>query len=369
MKGSRILLALLLCLIALPAFAHTDSVAYVDLDLDAPDRRVRVDVDVSVRELALSLPLDANGDDAVTWGELQASRPQIETWIGSALALSDGSDACVLRAERMAVRAYDDGAYLAMGFSSDCASSDAMTFRYALLFDQDPRHRGILTIRRGSNATTAIVRADARTVRIDGETGSGFFAFLREGVHHILIGYDHLAFLLTLLLPAALRRDDGEWRPIARFGEGLPQVLGIVTAFTLAHSITLAAAALGWVSPSSRWVEAAIAISVALAALNNLRPWLTRRLWIAGFGFGLIHGFGFAGALSELGLPSGQTISALFGFNLGVEIGQLAVVSLALPLLFLLRGRSWYVARLMPALSLAVAILAGVWTVQRLAGC
>jgi hypothetical protein len=141
----------------------------------------------------------------------------------------------------------------------------------------------------------------------------------------------------------------------------------VVTAFTLAHSLTLSLAALGWVVPASRWIEAAIAASVLLAALNNLRPVATRRLWVIAFGFGLIHGFGFAGALTELGLPTGARLACLVGFNLGVEIGQLAVVALVLPVLFALRHRAVYVRALMPAASLGIAALAGMWCVQRLA--
>ena len=125
---------------------------------------------------------------------------------------------------------------------------------------------------------------------------------------------------------------------------------------------------MGWVTPASRWIEAAIAASVLLAALNNLRPVFVRRLWVVGFVFGLIHGFGFAGALSELGLPDGARLIALLGFNLGVEIGQLAVVCVLLPVLFAVRRQRWYPKVVMPAASLGIAVLAAWWLWQRLAG-
>lgn len=126
--------------------------------------------------------------------------------------------------------------------------------------------------------------------------------------------------------------------------------------------------ALGWVVPASRWIEPVIAAGVLLAALNNVWPWVTGRLWAMSFGFGLIHGFGFAGALSELGLPQTGRLLSLFGFNLGVEFGQLAVVCLVLPLLFLLRGKRWYSHRAMPLLSLGIAMVATGWLWQRLIG-
>jgi hypothetical protein len=141
-----------------------------------------------------------------------------------------------------------------------------------------------------------------------------------------------------------------------------------VTAFTLAHSITLSLAALGWITPASRWIEAAIAASVLLAALNNLLPVVNKRLWVMGFAFGLIHGFGFAGALSELGLPTGARLQALVGFNLGVEIGQLAVVAMVLPLLFVMRTKPWYAKICMPLASLVIACLAVWWLYLRLLG-
>jgi len=178
--------------------------------------------------------------------------------------------------------------------------------------------------------------------------------------------FNLIAFLLSLLLPAALLRQHGEWLPAEGFRRVVTQVLGIVTAFTLAHSLTLSLAALGWVTPASRWVEPAIAISVLLAAINNVRPLITRRAWVVGFGFGLIHGFGFAGALGELGLPTTTRLLALVGFNVGVELGQLVVVCAVLPGLFLLRRARWYAGTAMPLLSLAICAVAATWLWQRL---
>ena len=140
----------------------------------------------------------------------------------------------------------------------------------------------------------------------------------------------------------------------------------VVTAFTAAHSITLTLATLGYVSLPSRWVESAIAASVVLAALNNVVPVFHGRRWMVAFGFGLIHGFGFASVLSDLGLPRDALALALVGFNLGVECGQLAIVALFLPLAFGLR-RSWFYRRLvMAGGSLVIAALAAVWLCERL---
>jgi hypothetical protein len=142
-------------------------------------------------------------------------------------------------------------------------------------------------------------------------------------------------------------------------------VAKIVTAFTLAHLITLSLAALGIVSLPSRWIESAIAFSVVLDALNNLFPIVARGRWIAAFGFGLVHGFGFAGALQDLGLPSGSLALSLAGFNVGVEIGQLVIVAIFLPVAFALRSTWTYRRVLMAGGSAAIATMAGVWLIER----
>jgi hypothetical protein len=192
-----------------------------------------------------------------------------------------------------------------------------------------------------------------------------FAAYVHEGVWHIWLGFDHILFLVSLLLPAVLIRRDGRWKGAASFQDAFWDVARIVTAFTLAHSITLTLAALGIVSLPSRWVESAIALSVVLAALNNVVPVVARGRWIAAFAFGLLHGFGFAGALADLGLPAGSLALSLAGFNVGVELGQLAIVAAFLPLAFALRS-TWAYRRVVLAGGSAVIVaIAGVWLIER----
>ena len=138
-----------------------------------------------------------------------------------------------------------------------------------------------------------------------------------------------------------------------------------MTAFTAAHSVTLSLATLGFVELPSRWVESAIAASVVLAALNNLWPIADSRLWVAAFGFGLVHGLGFASVLRDLGLSGGSLWPSLLGFNLGVEAGQLAIVAAFLPLAFVLRGSLFYRRYAVGAGSIAIALVATVWLVER----
>jgi hypothetical protein len=189
--------------------------------------------------------------------------------------------------------------------------------------------------------------------------------YAREGVWHIAVGADHVLFLLCLLLPAVLVREDRRWAPVPRLRPAAAEVLRVVTAFTVAHSITLSLAATGQVELPSRLVESAIAASVLLAALDNLWPLWSGRRWLAAFGFGLVHGLGFASVLGDLGLPRGSLVAALLGFNLGVEAGQLALVALFLPLAFAARGSFAYRRLALGAGSLGVAVVGSVWPLER----
>ncbi len=161
-------------------------------------------------------------------------------------------------------------------------------------------------------------------------------------------------------------RRDGQWVPAAGLGGAVKEVFKVVTAFTLAHSITLSLAALEIVTLPSRLVESAIAASVIVAALNNLRGTIEGKRWVMAFVFGLIHGFGFASVLADLGLPKDALVLALVGFNVGVELGQLAIVAVFLPLAFWLRATKFYRVGVLQIGSLLVALLAAWWLVQRL---
>jgi hypothetical protein len=176
---------------------------------------------------------------------------------------------------------------------------------------------------------------------------------IKSGIWHIWMGFDHILFLLALLLPSVLRfRSKDEvlpvgvhnnvWKPVERFKAALKNVIKIVTFFTIAHSITLCLAAFQIISLHPRLIESIIAISIALAAIHNIYPLLSRKEWLIAFVFGLFHGFGFASVLAEKGLGGSYLGLSVFGFNLGVEIGQLAIIALVFPILYLLRKTFLY---------------------------
>ena len=178
-----------------------------------------------------------------------------------------------------------------------------------------------------------------------------------------------MLFLLSLLLPAVyvgvVRDNRRTLVPAAAMRPVFVDVFKIVTAFTIAHSITLTLAALQWVSLPPKLVESTIAASVFLAAANNLGLWIIRTRWTVAFIFGLVHGFGFANALADLGLSVDRFVPALLGFNLGVEAGQLAIVAIFIPAAFLSRFTRLYRRTVLIGGSILVMILSVVWFIER----
>jgi hypothetical protein len=351
------------------ALAHKPSDSYLALSVDGA--AVRGQWDIALRDLEFAIGLDADGNGEITWGELRARHADIASYALARLAVrADGRD-CKLAPSAHLVDEHSDGAYAVLRFGADCGGRvpASVEIAYSLFFDLDPTHRGLLRFERDGAAQTGVLSPERPKLAFRaGESSrlSQFFDYLREGVWHIWIGFDHILFLLSLLLPSVLIFRRKEWKAAEHFREPFWDVLKVVTSFTVAHSITLSLAALSVISLPSRLVESTIALSVVLAALNNLKPMVAERRWAVAFAFGLIHGFGFASVLTDLGLPQGALLLALVGFNLGVELGQLAIVGAFLPLAYVLRG-SWFYRRLVfSGGSAAIVLVASIWLAERI---
>jgi len=378
--------ALLLALAAPSAFAHKASDAYLQLQTTPDAASLRVDV--ALRDLDVALDLDADGDGRLNWREVRSAWPAIEAYLRANVAV----EGCELPRSAQTLERRVDGVYAALTMQGECASAASHAVRYTVLHEVDPTHRGLLKVMAPGAApqlqvldprkpfeirehAAPPVPAGLVTPRnqtpvdtlpgVDVPTPPG--GFLREGVHHIVTGYDHVLFLLCLMLPAVMRRSPRGWEPVERVGQALMPVLGIVTAFTLAHSITLGLAAMKWVSLSPRFIEPAIAVTIVLAAVDNIRPIFRGRRALVTFLFGLIHGFGFAGVLSELNLPAADFAWALLQFNAGIELGQLAIVAVAVAMLFGLRSRPRYPAWVIGGGSLAAITVGVLWFIERTA--
>ncbi len=399
----RALLFCLLLLAVVPAFAHKGSDAYLDvreLVSAAPttamsaQKDYRFSLAIAIKDLDLLVPIDTNADGKVTWGEIKTAMPlvlalanetaNLEPWPPAQPQLGQPvAGTCQLSWRSDGVDQRSDGNYIRLAAQARCPGNRPLAFHYTLLRDQDANHRLLVAGRvDGKDLLTTtspqqpslVLRAGTADVSSslttsDVQRPSNAWSALRDyfslGVHHLLQGYDHLAFLLALVLPLRLvlfrpasalaRAPTHEWMALLR----------TVTAFTIGHSLTLMLATFGLTEASPRWVEPAIALTIVFTALLNLRPVRWVRTDVLALLFGMVHGYGFAGLLLEAAAPSGLLPWALAGFNLGVEAGQLIAVCgwvlVSQPLVV----RRWYPSVVVRLGSVLLALLALWWFWQR----
>ncbi|HET6151081.1 MAG TPA: HupE/UreJ family protein [Polyangia bacterium] len=358
------------------ALAHKPSDSYLTLDVARGFGRW----DIAVRDLDDALALDGDGDGAVSWRDLRLREADVADYAIGRLALDTPAGACRLTTRPLGLVEHSDGVYVSLPLAIDCpAPTASVTVDYRLLFDIDPEHQGLVRAGGRADAPAApllfTARAHRRAVATGGPAAPALAAaFVAQGVRHIWGGLDHILFLLALLVPAVLRRRSVDadlaraeraWQPVAAIRPALRDVAQVVTSFTAAHSLTLSLAALDLARMPARITEPAIAASVVLAAVNNVRPLFGRDRWVVAFALGLLHGFGFSSVLTDTGLAGLALLPALAGFNLGVEVGQLAIVAAVVPLCFALRRTVWYRRFALSGGSLAIAAIGLVWFVER----
>jgi len=257
-----------------------------------------------------------------------------------------------------------------LAFIATCpAPVSKLTVDYGPFLKLDPLYATLISVSEGDSTYSGRLSARKPSIIfVAGTIGQWqeFKEYLHEGMWHIWLGYDHILFLTSLLLSAAfILGKDHTWQPRDGFTGTFIQVLKIVTAFTVAHSITLSLVMFDIIALPSRFVESCIALSIAIAAANNLRPVLHKKLWLLTFCFGLIHGMGFASALKELGLPDNARWVALAAFNLGVEIGQVSIVAVVLPFIYAMRRSVTYRRFVFPIISALIIAIALIWFTQR----
>jgi hypothetical protein len=360
------------CLVALmlaacSAHAHIASNGFLNIKVDAT--QISGAMELAIRDAELAIGLDRDGNGKVTWGELKSSQTALQNYVVGHLRLAGNGGPCPLAFGPVQVNERVDGGYVWLPFTADCgATLERLAIDYRMLDSEDPSHRGLLSLSSNGTAQTAVLggTAQPRPFTLEAPAAwSAFTEYLHAGIWHILTGVDHLLFLLSLLLPAVLVRRQNRWEAVPVAAPAFANIVKVVTAFTLAHSITLSLAAFEVIRLPSRLTESIIAASIFIAALNNIFPRVTQGRWRIAFAFGLLHGFGFASVLAEMGLPKGARLISLVAFNLGVEVGQLGVVLAVMPLAYLVRSTSFYRRGVMPWGSSAIACLALVWFAQR----
>lgn len=312
--------------------AHQSSVKHVDIAVDGP----RATVAFTIAPQDVTAPLGLPDDATPTLDE--ALRPAVAPYVQAWLALALGNAPCTAGDPTLGPDA--DRRFIVVRWTATCARDiDRLRLDFARFFAVDQRHEAVVTVHTpGEAGKPAIVRATSPVVELAPGDTAPFLAWVGYGMDHIYGGLDHVLFVIALLLVVVLQRDAaGVWeiRPPLR---ALRSTAVIVTAFTVAHSLSLITASLGYVRLPSALVESLIAATIIYTAIENVvRPDVRWRFWLT-VAFGLVHGLGFASMLEEL-LPPTNVVPPLLGFNLGVELGQLTIVAVALPL-------AWGVARL-----------------------
>ena len=405
------LLVLALGLACSPVQAHKGSDAY--LEVQQPDaqsaatlRDLSFVLAVAIRDLDLVVPMDGNADGRVTWGEAKAATPQALALFNQQARLdvpAGAPDACRLDWQNDGLERRSDGVYLRATAIARCPAGQDLRFHYALLKDQDSTHRLLVAGRIGGKDLLSTLSPQQGSLLLSPGVANAAMAgggaqapsagasnrwsalrdYFNLGMHHLLEGYDHLAFLLALVLPLQLslrRRPRTALAPYPPAGAAGTRagattayasrgawlaLLRTVTAFTIGHSITLMLATFGLTQASPAWVEPVIALSIAVTALLNLRPVHWVRMDVLALLFGLVHGFGFAGLLLEAAAPDGLLPWALAGFNLGVEAGQLTAVLGWVLVSQALVGRSWYRQVVVRGGSVLLILVASWWFWQR----
>lgn len=350
-----------------PVAAHQLSTAYANVTIDAQGV-ITGEWQVRLFDLEQAIGVDVDGDGKLRWQELQARADVVNAYLSNHLQFRRGSSDCALLInEQWKIDAHFNEAYLVVPVRAQCALVGDVQLHYSAFFNEDTGHKLLLTITSRDVTSSRVLSESQRNIKWDAMAGSRwttFFEFVYQGMLHIWIGIDHILFLFSLLLTCVLVRRAHQWQAQKNIRAIVVNTTWVVTAFTLAHSITLSATALGILHFSSRWVEVGIAISVLLVALNNIFPLVLRLGWLT-FGFGLLHGMGFAGVLGELGLPADQQLLTVLAFNVGVEIGQMAIVLLVLPLLIILRKKLWYARYALTGTSIVIALVALQWIIAR----
>jgi len=350
------------------AAAHKASDSFLYLNSGPTELRM----DVALRDLALLVSIDSNGDNEISGQELRQARPEITRTIESALTFSNSSGNCGLAGKTWGISEHSDGVYSAARYAIRCPDDEPPeALEYDLLFGQDALHRGLVSLDYNGQTRLAVLGPDSRILDLADKDTPSYFSvfktFVYEGVIHLLIGLDHILFLLVLIIPATLstHKDLTHGVQSKALRGRLLELTGIVTAFTVAHSITLALAALDIVSLPIAWVETVIALSIGLAALNVAWPVLGHKTWKLAFGFGLVHGFGFASVLGDLTSGVSDLAVALAGFNLGVELGQLALLVVGFPVLYYLGKNRIYQEGAVPVMLAGIGAISLFWVVQR----
>lgn len=370
-RKTLLLLAAVAALTPSSVNAHAVGENYVWLNIDS--NRVTGRFEFSVEDLDSKLGLQLKGMESA---DLQLSNDAVQEYVDQHFRILSGSTPIALKITRsQAFQAESE--YIQYYFESDeFEVPEKLGIENDMFFKDDRFHRSLLlteynkkTQEEYGAAFIAMIFSPTTTQQVfdlmNVEAALGPRDFIWQGMLHIWIGIDHILFLVVLLLPAVLERKEGRWQPVDSFRKAIWNVLKIVTVFTIAHSITLSLAALEIVQLPSRIVESTIALSIILVAVNVLFPKFKEGSLMVIFFFGLFHGLGFASVMGHIPFRVSEVVKVLLGFNVGVEVGQIAIVAALFPLIYLLRNKKVYQPVILKGGTILIALVASYWFVER----
>ncbi len=356
------------------AAAHTLGQSYMVLGIHDDSLVVRLEVTTADLERVLGFGWDL--ESGVTREQVAAQLDGIRRYVEGGFAISSVAGSLQPRFRDFEVFFLEVADYVLLTYVLEPFDRDVeeLTISFPLYLAFDGDHRNLVLVEHNwrtgtfqSEAVALIFGPSNPEQTLDLTESSvlrGFLAFIRLGVEHIWAGIDHVLFLVALSLPSVLVRKEGRWQPAENFRRAMINIIKIVTFFTIAHTITLSLATLDVVRLPARPVESVIALSIAAAALVNLLPRIRIREPAIAFAFGLFHGFGFAYVLGDIGLDREYLTLSLLGFNIGVELGQLAIICAIFPILFVLRRRGVY-KHILRWGSLGLIAVAMLWFLER----
>ncbi len=381
------------------ASAHNVDQSYVYLSVYEDSMEASVQMNIKEINKALKISLDKNFDDL---DDFEPHLERLKQYIQENVSLSSplGAHEMIFKdVELLPLNRVGTIVIMNYELTNDAIIPESLDISYDCFFDIDKTHRMLVLI--AHNWKAGILDNEARHSLIFSPKNTqqtldlskssmmtGFIAMIKSGIHHIWIGIDHILFLLALVLPSVVRRREekvpmshskgwgffrflnnaaAQWKPVEKYRPAFFYILRIVTFFTIAHSITLSLAALQIINLPGFLVESIIALSIAMAAIHNIYPIFGKREWLIAFVFGLFHGFGFASVLGDQGVGGEFLTLSLLGFNLGVEIGQVAIILGIFPILFFLRKTRFYPFFLIYG-SVLLIFISLYWFIERLFG-
>lgn len=362
------------------ASAHRLGESYIFLQIRK--NHIEGRIELHTEDADSKFELDQDGDGKVSSDEITAKIDVIRTYVSERFRIGDGtSDYAMTVKDGFTLLQLNIGDFIQLEFSTDSIAQipNEIDLGYEVFFDHNDSQIGLLVMEvnerlqlRNDDETVSLVfesTEPTQTLDLTKPPRRGTLTrFIWEGVWHIWIGLDHILFLVALLLASVMNRESKPWQPVETFRSGLWNVVKIATIFTVAHSITLGLAATGVLSFPSWIVESIIAVSIIIAAFDNMVPLFGRRIAVIVFLFGLFHGLGFASVLGHLALSQKSLFKTLLGFNVGVELGQIAIICVVFPILFKLRELKAYRPLVLYGGSVVLILLGLNWVIDRSLG-